>query len=148
MKNLNAGKDTPYCFCGQTLEEVAKKAGVNSENLFATVKKYNEDIEKNGVGSVFGRRSLTSGFGKPVKIEQAPFFLYPTQPRCIATYCGLRIDPNARVIDISGDPIPGLYACGEVTGGVHGAAYMTGTALGKAFSFGRLAALDIAKTKN
>ena len=100
----------------------------------------------NGKDSVFGRDSLTSGFGKPLKIEKGPFFLYPTQPRCIATYCGLRIDANARVIDVFGEAIPGLYACGEATGVVHGAAYMTGTALGKAFSFGRLAALDIANS--
>lgn len=143
-KDLNEGKDAPFCFCGKTLEEVAKKAGVNVNNLIATVKKYNEDIEKTGTDSVFGRNSLTSGFGKPLRIEQGPFFLYPTKPRCIATYCGLRIDPTAKVIDVFGEPIPGLYACGEVTGGVHGAAYMTGTALGKAFSFGRIAALDLA----
>ena len=143
---LNAGKDAPFCFCGATLEEVAKKAGVNVENLKETVAKYNSDIEMNGKDSVFGRDSLTSGFGKPLKIEKGPFFLYPTKPRCIATYCGLRIDANARVIDVFGEAIPGLYACGEATGGVHGAAYMTGTALGKAFSFGRLAALDIANS--
>ena len=95
---LNAGKDAPFCFCGATLEEVAKKAGVNAENLKETVAKYNSDIEMNGKDSVFG------------------------------------------------EAIPGLYACGEATGGVHGAAYMTGTALGKAFSFGRLAALDIANS--
>ena len=125
---------------------VAKKAGVNVENLKETVAKYNSDIEMNGKDSVFGRDSLTSGFGKPLNIEKGPFFLYPTKPRCIATYCGLRIDANARVIDVFGEAIPGLYACGEATGGVHGAAYMTGTALGKAFSFGRLAALDIANS--
>lgn len=147
-KDLNAGKDAPFCFCGRTLEEVAKKAGVNPKNLIATVKKYNDDIEKNGIDSVYGRRSLTSGYGKLLKIEQGPFFLYPTKPRCIATYCGLKIDANGRVIDVFGEPIPSLYACGEVTGGVHGAAYMTGTALGKAFSFGRLAALDIANKQN
>ena len=143
VKELQQGKDTDYCFCGQTIEEVAKKAGVNPQNLAATVKQYNADVDK-GKDSVFGRSSLTSGFGKMAKIEKPPFFLYPSVPRCIATYCGLKIDVKARVIDVFGDPIPGLYACGEVTGGVHGAAYMTGTAFGKAFSFGRIAALDIA----
>jgi fumarate reductase flavoprotein subunit len=143
-KDLNEGKDAPFCYCGKTLEEVAKKAGVDPEQLIATVKQYNADVEKSGVDSLFGRKSLTSGYGKLLKIEEGPFFLYPTKPRCIATYCGVRIDPHARVIDVFGEAIPGLYACGEVTGGVHGAAYMTGTALGKAFSFGRIAALDIA----
>ena len=98
----------------------------------------------NGKDSVFGRDSLTSGFGKPLKIEKGPFFLYPTKPRCIATYCGLRIDANARVIDVFGDKINNLYAAGEIVGGVHGSAYMTGTAWGKAMSLGRLAARNIA----
>ncbi|WP_460174851.1 FAD-dependent oxidoreductase [Turicimonas sp. TL08] len=144
VPELKAGKDTPYCFAGQTLEEVATKAGVDPEGLQATVAQYNADVEK-GKDSQFGRTSLTSGFGQMKKIETPPFFLYPSVPRCIATYCGIKIDPRARVIDVFGEPIPGLYACGEATGGVHGAAYMTGTAFGKAFSFGRLAALDIAK---
>ena len=141
---MREGKDTDYCFVGQTLEEVAKKAGVDPKGLVETVKQYNADVDA-GRDSLFGRTSLTSGFGKMMKIEKPPFFLYPSEPRCIATYCGMKIDVNARVIDVFGDPIPGLYACGECTGGVHGAAYMTGTAIGKAFSFGRLAALDIAK---
>lgn len=146
VKELNEGKDTDYCYCGQTLEEVAQKAGINVQNLVATIKQYNADAEK-GKDSVFGRSSLTSGYGKLAKIEKPPFFLYPSVPRCIATYCGLKIDTAARVIDVFGEPIPGLYACGEATGGVHGAAYMTGTAFGKALSFGRIAALEIAKLK-
>ena len=141
---LNEGKDTTFCFVGKTLDEVAQKAGVDAEALKRTVAQYNSDVEK-GVDSQFGRTSLTSGYGKMLKIEEPPFFLYPSKPRCIATYCGLRITPQARVVDVFGEEIPGLYACGEVTGGVHGAAYMTGTALGKAFSFGRIAAIDMAK---
>jgi fumarate reductase flavoprotein subunit len=45
-----------------------------------------------------------------------------------------------RVHDVFGDPIEGLLAAGEVVGGLHGAAYMTGSALGKAAIFGRIAA--------
>jgi fumarate reductase flavoprotein subunit len=45
-----------------------------------------------------------------------------------------------RVMDVFGEPIPGLFAAGEVTGGFHGGAYMTGSALGKAVVFGRVAA--------
>ena len=142
---LNEGKDTSFCFVGKTLDEVAKKAGVNAETLKKTVAQYNADVDK-GVDSKFGRTSLTSGYGKMLRIEKPPFFLYPSKPRCIATYCGVRINSKARVINVFGEEIPGLYACGEVTGGVHGAAYMTGTALGKAFSFGRIAVLDMAKT--
>ena len=61
----------------------------------------------------------------------------------IATYCGVRINPKAQVIDVFGDVIPGLWAAGEMTGGVHGAAYMNGTAFSKAMAFGRIAVKDV-----
>jgi len=56
------------------------------------------------------------------------------------TFCGLRIDSAMRVIDVFGEPIEGLLAAGEVVGGLHGGAHMTGSGLGKAAIFGRLAA--------
>ena len=74
-----------------------------------------------------------------------PFFIMPTTAGMIGTYCGVRIDTEAHVIDVFGDRIPGLLAAGECTGGVHGAAYMTGTAFGKAIAFGRIAAQTIVK---
>lgn len=58
----------------------------------------------------------------------------------------LRIKRDGQVLDVFGEPIKRLYAAGEMNGGVHGAAYMTGTAFGKALSFGRLAARAIAKS--
>lgn len=71
----------------------------------------------------------------------------PATAALIGTYCGLRINPKAQVIDVFGEPIKHLYAAGEITGGVHGAAYMTGTAWGKAMSFGRVAVRTIAENK-
>ena len=79
-------------------------------------------------------------------LEHGPYFALRLWPRVHHTMGGLEINDKAQVLDVEGKPIPGLYAAGEATGGVHGAAYMTGTALGKAFSFGRLAALDIANS--
>ena len=87
--------------------------------------------------------SLTSGHGKPMKIETGPFYIMPTTAALIGTYCGLRINTKAQVIDVFGDKINHLYAAGEIVGGVHGSAYMTGTAWGKAMSLGRLAARNI-----
>ena len=57
----------------------------------------------------------------------------------LATYCGLTVDTDLRVLDVFGEPIERLYAAGEVIGGFHGAGYMTGTSIGKAGIFGRLA---------
>ncbi len=61
------------------------------------------------------------------------------------TYCGVKVDTRLRVVDVDGDVIDGLYAAGEMIGGFHGVAYMTGSALGKAIIFGRLAAQDACK---
>ncbi len=68
----------------------------------------------------------------------------PTTAALIGTYCGLKINEKAQVINVFNEVIPALYAVGELTGGVHGAAYMTGTAFGKAICFGRIAVDSIA----
>ena len=133
---------TPYAFVGRTIADVAKKAGLDPHTLEETVRLYNETAPSGK--DAFGRTSLSSGYGKPLPILKPPFVLMLATAALIATYCGVRIDKNARVIDVFGDPISGLFAAGEMTGGIHGAAYMSGTALGKAYAFGRIAAKSIA----
>ena len=73
------------------------------------------------------------------------FWILLSSSSMIATYCGLKVDTKARVIDVYGEPISGLYAAGEICGGFHGAAYMTGTAFSKAAAFGRVAAEQVEK---
>ena len=58
----------------------------------------------------------------------------------LATYAGIAVNESSQVLNSYGEPIPGLYAVGEVTGGFHGASYMTGSSLGKCAVFGRIAA--------
>lgn len=145
LSQMDGGKKVPWCFQASTLEKVAEFAGIDSKGLSETIKKYNEDIESTGKDSVFGRTELSAGYGKAVPIKTGPFYIYPVKPRLIATYCGLRINNKGRVINVFGEPIPHLYAAGEVTGGVHGAAYMSGTAWGKAMAYGRIAVENMAK---
>ena len=142
---VDEGKKLDYLFTGNTIEEAAKNAGLPADEVVATVKRYNDSIATTGKDAEFGRSTLTGGYGKPVKIEKAPFYIMPATAVLIATYCGLRINDQAQVIDVFGEPIKHLYAAGEITGGVHGAAYMTGTAWGKAMAFGRIAARSISK---
>ena len=78
-------------------------------------------------------------------IETAPFYTYPSTSGLIATYCGLTVDPQTRVLDVFGEPIAGLFAAGELTGGFHGVAYMTGSSLGKCIIFGRIAGRNAAR---
>ncbi|MDR1359575.1 MAG: flavocytochrome c [Deltaproteobacteria bacterium] len=131
-------------FKADTLKEVAKLAGIDPDVLEQTVANYNGYVEK-GQDPEFGRTTLAGNYGKPVKIEKAPFYVMPSTAAVIATYCGLRITPKAEVVDVFGEVIPGVYAAGEMTGGFHGAAYMTGTAFCKAIVFGRIAVRNIAK---
>lgn len=131
-----------WIFSADTIPELAKKAGIPADVLAETVRQYNANVEK-GVDPQFGRTSLAGGFGKPVKIEKAPFYAFPSSAVILGTYGGILTNEKAQVIDVYGDPVPRLYAAGEVVGGVHGAAYMTGSAFGKAIIFGRMAGKNI-----
>lgn len=123
-----------------TLEALAQQIEVPCETLRQTVDDYNAAVSRGGEGDEFGRKALVHAHGQLVRIETGPFYAYPSTAAVFGTYCGLRVDPDLRVIDVYGEPIAGLYAAGEVTGGFHGGAYMTGSALGKAVVLGRVAA--------
>lgn len=129
-----------------TIEELAQKAGLPVAALKETITRYNQDI-KSGEDTQFGRDTLVAGYGKPVAIMNPPYFAYPCTGAVLGTYGGILIDKDARVLDVFGSPIEGLYAAGEIVGGLHGAAYMTGTAFGKALVFGRIAAKNISGKK-
>lgn len=126
-----------------SLEELADRCGINGEVLRATVAKYNADVEA-GRDSQFGRDGLCNHVGMMIPIKQPPFYAYPSVCFVTTTYCGLAVNERAEVLDVDGDVLPGLYAAGEVTGGFHGADYLTGTALGKAAFFGRVAGREAA----
>lgn len=121
-----------------SLAELADLLGIPAGSLRATVADYNGRIAGKQPDA-FGRVTLSGGVGTRRPIVGPPFYGFPCTAVLLATYAGLTVDPAARVIDVFGDPIPGLYAAGEVTGGFHGGGYVTGTALGKAAIFGRIA---------
>ena len=122
-----------------TLPALARVAGLPEAALCETVAGYNSAVRA-GRDPLFGRDSLVHGQGVLQPIAQGPFYAYPSAAAVFGTYCGLRVDDAMRVLDVFDQPITGLYAAGEVVGGLHGGAYMTGSALGKAAVFGRLAA--------
>jgi fumarate reductase flavoprotein subunit len=127
----------------QTLDALARQIEVPADVLRDTVDRYNRAVDA-GEDAEFGRTALVHGHGALRRIEQGPFYAYPSTAAVFGTYCGVRVDPAMRVIDVFGEPIRGLYAAGEMVGGFHGGAYMTGSALGKAAVFGRLAARNVA----
>lgn len=134
-------------YVGDSIEEVAQNAHIDPVGLKDTVSMYNEAVSKLGKDPDFYRTDLT-GSGKLPLITRPPFYVIPVRPALLGTYGGLRIDSQARVLDKSGKPIPGLWAAGEIIGGVHGAAAAMGVPLAVAFGFGRIAALSASKKLN
>lgn len=121
------------------LEELARVAGIDPEVLGSTVRDYNAAIA-GAIPDPAGRTGLCNGVGELVPIDTPPYYAYPAKSLMTTTYCGVTSTPRGEVVDVDGDVIDGLYAVGEVTGGFHGAAYMTGTSLGKGAVFGHLVA--------
>lgn len=128
-------------YVGDTLDELAAQIEIQPDVLRATVTRYNGYVDA-GYDPDFGRKHLVHQHGALRRIETPPFYAYPSTAVVFGTYCGLRIDSKARVLRADGSAIDGLFAAGEVTGGFHGAAYMTGSALGKAIVFGRIAGIE------
>lgn len=126
-----------------TLEALAALIEIAPQALMDTVQTYNASVQA-GADPEFGRRHLVHQHGELVRIERGPFYAYPSTAAVFGTYCGLCVDARMRVLDVYGEPLPDLYAAGEIVGGLHGAAYMTGSALGKAAIFGRVAARSAA----
>ena len=127
-----------------TLTELAQRIGLDAATLTATVERYNGFV-RNGRDEDFGRAGLSTTYGKLVELKRAPWYAYPSTSGLIATYCGVTIDTESRVLNVHGEAIPGLYAAGEMTGGFHGVAYMTGSSLGKCVIFGRIAGRNAAR---
>lgn len=140
LKDMDTIEDAGHLFKADTLEELAALAGIDAETLVDTVARYNEQSVTGGADDV-GRTSLCNGVGTLTPIRRAPFYAYPAKSLMTTTYCGVKVSSDSEVIDVEGSVIPGLYAVGEVIGGFHGAAYMTGSSLGKGAVFG----LQIAK---
>ncbi len=130
-----------------TVEELEKKLGIPAGKLKATIDEYNSDIEKYGYDRKFGRRLLGMPWpGKPLmKLDTPPYYAVKCKICLTSMKGGLKINAKDQVIDQFGDVIPGLYAAGEIAGGLTGipAHYYTGTMTLQCFTQGRIAG-DIA----
>ena len=115
-----------------SLEELADKIGVPASSLIETINKYNNYVTQ-GKDPEFHKSALS------LKVEQAPFYATPRKPSVHHTMGGLKIDTYARVINKQGNVISGLYAAGEVAGGIHAGNRLGGNALIDIFTYGRIA---------
>ena len=116
-----------------SLADLAKQLGMPADKLEATVAEFNKMVEAKN-DPKFGRKLFDRPIVKP------PFYATPRAPSIHHTMGGLQISTNAQVLDKKGKPIPGLYAAGEVTGGIHGSNRLGGNATADVLTFGRIAA--------
>ncbi len=122
-----------------TIEGLAGLTGLPEKALATTVRRYNKMVDK-GVDEDFGR--FGSGLSyKPCKIDQSPFYAIQLFPITRKSMGGVVIDMSCRVLDCRQQPIPGLYAVGELVGlaGINGKAALEGTFLGQCIITGRIA---------
>ena len=122
-----------YTVTGATYEELADAMGVDAETFAKTMETWNGYVEAKNDPD-FGRTSFAN------KLENAPYYAILVQPGIHHTMGGLTINSSAEVLTgVDGDVIPGLFAAGEVTGGVHGGNRLGGNAVADFIVFGRIA---------
>lgn len=119
-------------FRADTLEELAEMIGMELSVLVDTINKYNSYVDA-GEDPEFQKGAFE------YKVEKAPFYATPRKPAVHHTMGGLKIDSDTHVLTKDGDIIPGLYAAGEVAGGIHAGNRLGGNALSDIFTFGRIA---------
>jgi fumarate reductase flavoprotein subunit len=135
------GYETGVVVKADSVSGLAEKLLIDTAALQKTIDIYNQYADS-GTDADFGRPIHAYGTSGGGRIDLPPFYAFPCRNGLTTTYCGLRVDGRMRVIGVSGSPIPGLFAAGEVVGGFHGAGYLSGTGLGKAGVLGRAAGLE------
>jgi tricarballylate dehydrogenase len=127
-----------------TLDELAAGIGVDPAALARTVGEFNAGIDR-GVPLDLAVKDGRAARVEPPKsnwaipLETAPFFAFPVTCGITFTFGGLRADTDGRVLDTDGAPIPGLFVCGEMLGGLFSGNYPGGTGLTSGAVFGRRA---------
>ncbi|MBR9729270.1 flavocytochrome c [Shewanella intestini] len=121
---------------GSTIEELAKATGM--KDLAKTVADYNK-YQAAGKDAAFGREDM------PIKFNQPPFYAVKVAPGIHHTMGGVAIDTDANVLNLQSWKMDGLFAAGEVTGGVHGFNRLGGNAIADTVIFGRIAGKNAAK---
>ena len=127
-----------YTVTGQTYEELAKAMGVDEAAFAETMKTWNGYVAAKNDPD-FGRTSFAKA------LDTAPYYAIKVTAGVHHTMGGLKINTNTEVLKADGSVIPGLFAAGEVTGGVHGANRLGGNAVADFTVFGRIAGAAASK---
>lgn len=119
----------------ETIEEAAEFFNVPVDALKATIERVNT-FAANGKDEDFNHRAGL------VAMTEGPFYIQKAVPSIHHTMGGIVIDVDTHVLDVNGNVIPGLYAAGEVTGGIHGSNRLGGNAIADITVFGRTAGVN------
>ena len=125
---------------GATIAELADIVGIPAQALTESLNRYNAQ-QKAGLDEDFGR----SAAEMTASLETAPFYAVRVKPAIHHTMGGLSVNTETQVLKADGTPIDGLYAAGEVTGGLHGANRLGGNGVADIVVNGRLAGLTAAR---
>ena len=120
------------CVKADTIEECCEPFGIDAEALKATIERWNGFADA-GADEDFSYR------GEMFHIDTPPYYIMVYKPAVHYTMGGLHINTGAQVLDTAGEPIPGLYACGEVAGGKMGTNRLGSTSMADIYTFGRVA---------
>jgi tricarballylate dehydrogenase len=129
---------------GQTLDELAKGMGVDAGTLTRTVTAFNDSIDQSVPLDVAVKDGRAARVHPPksnwaIPLESPPYYAFPVTCGITFTFGGLRADTHGRVLDEHDAPIPGLFVCGEMLGGLFSGNYPGGTGLTAGAVFGRRA---------
>lgn len=138
--DLATALDLGVAFKGETIEELARNAGLPEAALKESVERYNAAC-KAGVDEEFGKAA-----GSLVAIEQGPFYILKLAPATIGSLGGVKVDLDTHVLNTQGNIIEGLYAAGAVANGdFFGTTYpASGTSICMCYTFGRIAGTNAA----
>ncbi len=132
-----------------SLEALGVKLGLPPQVLAASIAQYNGTCRAGEFKPLELDGLATQGLNPPKSnwartLDKPPYQAWPVIASCVFTYGGLKVDVRARVLDVDGDPIPGLYAAGEVVG-LYYKVYTGATSVLKGAVFGRFAGMDAAQ---
>jgi fumarate reductase flavoprotein subunit len=122
---------------GETIEAIAAELNVDASTLLETVETYNTYVA-DGTDADFARQDM------PRSLSMGPYYAVEVAPAIHHTMGGLKINTNGEVLNSGDVVISGLFAAGEVTGGVHGNNRLGGNAMADITIFGRIAGKNAA----
>ncbi|AMC94168.1 fumarate reductase [Erysipelothrix larvae] len=139
VKAINTYVEAGFVLESDTLEGLAEKMNVDKESFTTTLESWNQSVASQN-DTDFGRKT-----GMDHDLGTGPYFAIKIAPGVHHTMGGVKMNANTEVLDQSNTPIPGLYAAGELVGGIHGNNRIGGNAVADIIIFGRQSGVKAAE---